>query len=94
MRVVDLDLLPFTVSTGNVPAIFGREIDTVRALMLRMASTLGLLPTVNAVDRLPRYPSATTLTDVLDMAPSTRHPLRGFVSASQHGVPPSFVKEN
>ena len=59
------------------------------ALMFRMATTLGLLPTVITVDRLTRYPSATTLTDVRDMAPSARHPLRGYLSASHHIVPPS-----
>ena len=97
VRVVNLILPPsfwlllrfgLTAPAGNVPAVLRPEVYAMVALMFRMAPTLGLLPTVITVDRLTRYPSATTLTDVRDMAPSARHPLRGYVSASHHIVPP------
>lgn len=84
---VGLPRFGLTAPAGDVPSIFRPTVDAMAALVLRMATTIGLLPAVRAVDWFPRHPSATTLAYVLNMAPSAWHPLRGVLCASDHNIP-------
>ena len=73
-----------TVFAESIGAIIAHHVDAVSALVLGMASTISLSLTIRAVDRLSRYSSAPTLARVLDVAPSTSHPLRSFFIAFKH----------